>query len=208
MSPGSRYRFSQPKPAKINIHGHAVCSKVKASNTGIYAPYLKNTSTSNVPQPTNRCSQIHVAPHIPTDNKNSKCLKEVQGHYRKQLTKPLDIVPFVAQRMYKDLTISRTDLEEQENNSRCTLRGSVRIATHGQPCLFPELLYSFRRRRVEQIFLIFAWIHIHQRGIWDMETRKLSRPPSKNFFCIQSIPLPFAFKKTPGRFKPRTWQKT
>jgi hypothetical protein len=91
---------------------------------------------------------------------------------------------------YKGPTVSMLDLEERENNSRCVLRGSVKIAMHGQSCLVPELLYSFHHRRAEQIILIFAWIHIHQRGIWDMETHKLSRPPSKNFPYIQSIPLP------------------
>lgn len=26
------------------------------------------------------------------------------------------------------------------------------------------------------MFLLFVWIHIDQQGIWDIETRKLSRP--------------------------------
>ena len=71
----------------------------------------------------------------------------------------------------------------------------------------PELLYSFHRRRVEEIFLIFAWIHILQRGIWDIETRKLSRPPSKKFPGIRSIPLPSP-SKHPVDSTLRTWRKT
>lgn len=31
------------------------------------------------------------------------------------------------------------------------------------------------------MFLLFVWIHIVQQGIWDMETRKLSRSPMKFF---------------------------
>jgi hypothetical protein len=43
---------------------------------------------------------------------------------------------------------------------------------------------------MDEIFLLFVWIHILQQGIWDMETRKLSRPPSKKFLYIQFKPLP------------------
>lgn len=31
------------------------------------------------------------------------------------------------------------------------------------------------------MFLLFVWIHILQQGIWDMETRKLSRSPMRFF---------------------------
>lgn len=85
--------------------------------------------------------------------------------------------------------------------------GSVQIVTYDQPFHEPKLLYSFHRRVVEEIFLIFAWIHILQRGIWDIETRKLSRPPSKNFPGILSIPLP-SLSKHPVDSTLRTWQKT
>lgn len=32
---------------------------------------------------------------------------------------------------------------------------------------------------MDKIFLLFVWIHIVQQGIWDMETRKLSRSPNE-----------------------------
>jgi hypothetical protein len=32
----------------------------------------------------------------------------------------------------------------------------------------------------DEIFLLFVWIHILQQGIWDIETRKLSRPVQEN----------------------------
>jgi hypothetical protein len=51
-------------------------------------------------------------------------------------------------------------------------------------------VYGFHGRRIDEIFLLFVWIHILQQGIWDMETRKLSRPPSKKFLYIQFKPLP------------------
>lgn len=39
---------------------------------------------------------------------------------------------------------------------------------------------GFHGRRIDEIFLLFVWIHILQQGIWDMETRKLSRPRPRN----------------------------
>jgi hypothetical protein len=50
-------------------------------------------------------------------------------------------------------------------------------------------MYGFRGRRMDKIFLLFVWIHIVQQGIWDMETRKLSRSPNE-FLYIQVKPLP------------------
>ena len=65
-------------------------------------------------------------------------------------------------------------------------------------------VYGFQGRRVDEIFLLFVWIHILQQGIWDMETRKLSRPPSKKFLYIQFKPLPSPY----GPFRaPETIQR-
>lgn len=40
----------------------------------------------------------------------------------------------------------------------------------------------FHGRRFDEMFLLFVWIHILQQGIWDIETRELSRTP------VQEIP--------------------
>lgn len=48
---------------------------------------------------------------------------------------------------------------------------------------------------MDEMFLLFVWIHIVQQGIWDMETHKLSRSPMKSFishsttsFAVLSFP--------------------
>lgn len=36
------------------------------------------------------------------------------------------------------------------------------------------------------MFLLFVWIHIDQQGIWDIETRKLSRPLMISLYPVQT----------------------
>jgi hypothetical protein len=78
---------------------------------------------------------------------------------------------------------------------------SVQIATYDQPFLESRLLYRFHRSRIEEIFLIFAWIHILQRGIWDIGTRKTIPDPIQelSWYPIQTASLAL---KTPGRLNP------
>jgi hypothetical protein len=64
---------------------------------------------------------------------------------------------------------------------------------------------GFHGRRIDEIFLLFMWIHILQQGIWDMETRKLSRTPSAKNSSIQFRPLPsqlLSNSENPVLFKP------
>lgn len=58
------------------------------------------------------------------------------------------------------------------------------------------------------MFLLFVWIHIVQQGIWDMETRKLSRSPMNSFISSPNRFLRrIVFSEHPGTQTLRTWRK-
>lgn len=47
------------------------------------------------------------------------------------------------------------------------------------------------------MFLLFVWIHIVQQGIWDMETRKISRPPMNSIIQFKPLPSPYCLFRAP-----------
>lgn len=73
--------------------------------------------------------------------------------------------------------------------------------------LSPEQIVQFPWQEGDEIFLLFVWIHILQQGIWDMETRKLSRPRTRNSLISSLKPLPSPNPTTLLYPTLRTWRK-
>lgn len=72
-------------------------------------------------------------------------------------------------------TVKRTNcLVEQIKSGKCSIKTDPSPCS--RICLSLGRVYGFHGRRMDEIFLLFVWIHIVQQGIWDMETRKLSDP--------------------------------